>query len=532
MKDKATKIVINNIRIPYQASRDNDAAAIHKAASAIFRKTGEHPRDVKISKKSIDARRRGEISFVYSVYAEVELSDKSRALDDPDIRRFTEPELTVVHGSRKMQSRPVIVGFGPAGMFAGLILAENGYRPIIFERGADVDSRTAAVERFISGGELDVNTNIQFGAGGAGTFSDGKLTTRIGDKSIAYVLKRLCELGADPDIEYKAKPHIGTDVLREVVKNADRIIRERGGEIYYNTTVDSIDETKIKAGGADIPYDALILATGHSARDTYGELLRRGFIIEPKPFSVGVRIEHLQADIDRAMYGDFAGDKTLGAADYQLSYRSGNRGCYTFCMCPGGTVVPSASEEGGVVTNGMSNRARDGRNANSAVCVSVLPEDYGSDPAQAIEFQRELERRAFLHGGGRYYAPMQTVGDFLEGKSGTEYTRIVPTYRGGLVVPCDFNRIFPGFVTDMLKSGLVEFGKRINGFTETCVPMTGVETRTSAPVRITRGETLTAPGFDHVYPCGEGAGYAGGIMSAAVDGIRVALRIISEYCPD
>lgn len=532
MKDKATKIVINNIRIPYQASRDNDAAAIHKAASAIFRKTGEHPRDVKISKKSIDARRRGEISFVYSVYAVVELSDKSRALDDPDIKRFTEPELTVVRGSRKMQSRPVIVGFGPAGMFAGLILAENGFRPIIFERGADVDSRTAAVERFISGGELDVNTNIQFGAGGAGTFSDGKLTTRIGDKSIAYVLKRLCELGADPDIEYKAKPHIGTDVLREVVKNADRIIRERGGEIYYNTTVESIAGTKIKACGADIPYDALILATGHSARDTYGELLRRGFIIEPKPFSVGVRIEHLQADIDRAMYGDFAGDKTLGAADYQLSYRSGNRGCYTFCMCPGGTVVPSASEEGGVVTNGMSNRARDGRNANSAVCVSVLPEDYGSDPAQAIEFQRELERRAFLHGGGRYYAPMQTVGDFLEGKSGTEYTRIVPTYRGGLVVPCDFNRIFPGFVTDMLKSGLVEFGKRINGFTETCVPMTGVETRTSAPVRITRGETLTAPGFDHVYPCGEGAGYAGGIMSAAVDGIRVALRIISEYCPD
>ncbi len=520
------RIQVNDIRVMYrEGQRDFEAEAIHKAASLIAKRTGMKPRDLKISKKSIDARR--ELSFVYTVTAEIDLP--KRRVNDPQIREYTAAELELLRGTEKLEHRPVIVGFGPAGIFAGLLLAENGYAPIILERGADVEERTAAVEKFIKLGILDTSTNIQFGAGGAGTFSDGKLTTRINDPLIAYVLKKLHELGAPEDILYKAKPHIGTDILRQVVANADLRIRELGGEIRYKTAAKNIGDGKLTAGGDVIPFDVLILATGHSARDTYSELMNAGFAVEPKPFSVGVRAEHLQSDIDTAMFGVHAGDPYLGHAEYQLSYRRGERGCYTFCMCPGGTVVPSASEEYGVVTNGMSTRARDGRNANAAVCVSVLPGDYGEDPRAAIEFQRNLERQAYTLGGGGYVAAMQTVGDLLEGKSGTEYSKIVPTYRDGNVKPADLTRIFPSFVTEMLKEGIADFGRKIKGYDEGCVPLTGVETRTSAPIRILRGEDLVAIGKKGIYPCGEGAGYAGGIVSAAVDGIRVARKIIEKY---
>lgn len=522
------RIQINDIRVQYrEGGRDFDAEAIHKAASLIHKKTGADPKNLQISKKSIDARKG--ISFVYTVYAEVECSE--RAIRDPAFKLFSEPELTLTKGTEKLSTRPVIVGFGPAGMFAGLLLAEQGYKPLILERGADVDARVRAVEKFIRDGVLDVNTNIQFGAGGAGTFSDGKLTTRINDPLIAYVLRILVDLGAPEDILYKAKPHIGTDVLRKVIRRADARIRELGGEIRYLSTAQKIGSGSLTVNGEKIPYEALVLAAGHSARDTYAELMQAGFLVEPKPFSVGVRAEHLQADIDKAMFKEHAGDEALGHAEYQLSYRQGERGCYTFCMCPGGTVVPSASEEGGVVTNGMSTRARDGRNANAAVCVSVHPEDYGSDPLKAIEFQRNLERAAYRAGGGNYAAPMQTVGDLLHDRSGTEYSKIVPTYRDGNVKPYDFNKIFPPFVVEMLKAGLSNFGKKIKGYDEACVPLTGVETRTSAPVRILRGEDCTAVGHPDIYPCGEGAGYAGGIVSAAVDGIRVASKIIARYAP-
>ena len=524
--NETKRIQISDIRVMYRdGNRDFEAEAIHKAASLIAKRVGVTPRELKISKKSIDARR--ELSFVYTVTAVID--SRARKITDPQIKEYSEAELDLVRGTEKMEHRPVIVGFGPAGMFAGLLLAENGYAPLVLERGADVEERTAAVERFISRGAFDVNTNIQFGAGGAGTFSDGKLTTRITDPLTAYVLKKLHELGAPEDILYRAKPHIGTDILRRVVANADARIRELGGEIRYKTTAKAIGNGKLTAEGEVIPFDVLILATGHSARDTYAELLDSGFAVEPKPFSVGVRAEHLQSDIDRAMFKDHAGDPYLGHAEYQLSYRRGERGCYTFCMCPGGTVVPSASEEFGVVTNGMSIRARDGRNANAAVCVSVLPKDYGDDPHSAIEFQRHLERLAYTHGGGGYTAPMQTVGDLMNGKRGTEYSKIVPTYRDGDVKPCDFNEIFPGFVTEMLKAGIADFGRKIKGYDESCVPLTGVETRTSAPVRILRGEDYVAVGKKGIYPCGEGAGYAGGIVSAAVDGIRVARKIIGKY---
>lgn len=520
------RIIVNGIKVPYTGKKeDYESVAIHRAASLVHKETGLRTYNLRISKKSIDARRG--ITFVYSVYAEVE--NAKNKIESADIKEFTPSAEKTPHGHEKLDARPVIVGFGPAGMFAGLRLAENGYKPIILERGAAVDERVDAVEKFIKDGVLDTNTNIQFGAGGAGTFSDGKLTTRINDAHIMSVLETFRSLGAPDDILYKAKPHIGTDILREVVKNADAKIRSLGGEIRYGSRVYDIGDGGVSVNGERIGYGALVLAIGHSARDTYGELMSTGFTLVPKPFSVGVRAEHLRDDIDRALYKEFAGDEQLGHAEYQLSYRRGERGCYTFCMCPGGEVVPSASEEGGVVTNGMSRRLRDGVNSNAAVCVSVLPEDYGNTPNNAIEFQRELERKAFASGGGNYYAPMQTVGDLLNGKRGTLPSRVTPTYRGGLVIPSDFSSIFPGFVTEMLKEGLSDFGRKIKGYAAEYVPLTGVETRTSSPVRILRTDDLTALGHGRIYPCGEGAGYAGGIVSAAVDGLRVADRIISKY---
>lgn len=522
------RIQVNDIRVKYkEGGRDFEAEAIHKAASLIHKKTGINPRNLKISKKSIDARR--DISFVYTVYAEIEAMRSFKS--DGEIKLFSEPELNLERGVEKLNFRPIVVGFGPAGMFASLILAENGYAPIVLERGAAVEERVSAVERFINEGVLDTNTNIQFGAGGAGTFSDGKLTTRINDPLISYVLRTLHDLGAPDDILYKAKPHIGTDILRQVVINADKHLKKLGGEVRYKTTAENILSNRLTANGETIPFDVLVLATGHSARDTYSDLISGGFVVEPKPFSVGVRAEHIQEDIDRAMFKLHTGDPVLGHAEYQLSYRKGDRGCYTFCMCPGGIVVPSASEAFGVVTNGMSSRARDGTNANAAVCVSVKPEDYGCNPMGAIRFQRELEKKAFVAGGHDYRAPMQTVGDLLDGKRGTEFSKIKPTYRDGEVTAADFNEIFPSFVIEMLKDGLVNFSKKIKGYADPCVPLTGVETRTSAPVRILRNNDCTAVGFSSIYPCGEGAGYAGGIMSAAVDGIRVASKIIAKYQP-
>ena len=524
------KILIENIRLPHKPGVNQDEAAIADAARQIRKCTGTKPLALHINKKSIDARRKPQISFVYSVYAEIEASPKVlEKLDGASIKRYTPAELEIPCGSEVLFERPVIIGFGPAGMFCGLLLARCGLRPLILERGSDVAGRTRKVEHFHKTGELDPDSNIQFGAGGAGTFSDGKLTTRIHDPMIANVLQMLRELGAPEDILWRAKPHIGTDILVQVVENADRAIRNLGGEIRYDCHVTHVDDRYVLADGEKIPHGAVILATGHSARDLYADLLTTGYTLEAKPFSVGVRVEHLQSWLNEAMFGALAGDPTLGAAEYQLSHRQGERGCYTFCMCPGGEVVAAASEIGGVVTNGMSRHARDGRNANAAVCVSVHPDDYGGTPEKAIGFQRDLEQKAYAAGGRNYYAPMQTIGDFLTGTKGTAPSVVLPTYRDGMVTPVDFHDLFPGFVTDMLTAGLTRFDRQIAGYAVPYVPMTGIETRTSAPVRILRTEALTAPGHDTVYPCGEGAGYAGGIVSAAVDGLRVAMQILSRY---
>lgn len=531
MKYMRRKVIVENIIIPPEAG-DSEAFA---AAGLKLRAVGAFGKadNFGIYKKSVDARHRGKIKLVCSVYAEVECRDTvdEKQLAGKGIRFKCDvvPEFTP--GKEAMNGRPAVIGFGPAGMFASLFLAEYGYRPIVFERGGSVDERTAAVENFEKNGTLDTECNVQFGAGGAGTFSDGKLTTRIGDPFVAYVLKKLKEMGAPDDVTRNAKPHIGTDVLRDVVKNFHREIEKLGGEVRYHSKVTSVGDGFVTVNGEKIPCSAAILATGHSARDVYGFVMENGFAVEPKPFSVGVRIEHLRRDIDRAMYGSEDLSEILGHADYSLSMRKGNRGVYSFCMCPGGKVIAAASERGGVVTNGMSNRLRDAENSNSAIAVSVLPSDFGGRIENAVEFQRSLERAAFEAAGGDYSAPNQCFGDFVDGQVGKVSKRIKPSYRDGAVTPCDFNRIFPEYISSMLKEGISVFGNKIRGFAERDVPLTGVETRTSAPLRILRGENFTAIGKDGVYPCGEGAGYAGGIVSAAVDGIRAAGAVISRYKP-
>lgn len=530
-----TKILAENIAVPYRAGEAPGAAdfeATEAARKKIKREFGKAPAAMHVYRKSIDARKRGAIRFVYSICAQLDIDGDSLDAGLPDgFKLYRRSEFAPTVGTRALDGRAVIVGFGPAGMFCALALAEHGYRPIVYERGGAVEDRVAALERFIRKQHLDTECNVQFGAGGAGTFSDGKLTTRINDPLGAYVLETLVSLGAPEDILYKAKPHIGSDVLREVVARADERVRALGGEIVYNSRVSVVGDRAFVNGEA-LPYGVLVLAVGHSARDTYSELLSSGYVLEAKPFSAGVRIEHLQSELDCAMFGDFAGDASLGHAEYNVSLRSGERGVYSFCMCPGGEVMAAASEECGVVTNGMSNRRRDGKNANAALAVSVLPTDFGKSVRGAIEFQRELERAAFTAAGGDYSAPAQSVGSFLDGTSPMLCDRIAPTYMNGRVTPCELEKILPSFITDMLRDGIRYFGRRITGFDCADAPLTGVETRTSAPVRIMRGESCTALSNDRVYPCGEGAGYAGGIMSAAIDGLRVARAVMEKYAPN
>ena len=523
-----TQLIIDGIRIPIDRGEDEALSAAEKklrSAGVPFEKGTLH-----IYKRSVDARRKDSIHFVYSVSARTEASADS--IKSTGIRAVGCEREKTVRGNEKMNGRPFVVGFGPAGMFCALMLAEYGMRPVVLERCACVEERVRKVGRFYETGSLDTDTNIQFGAGGAGTFSDGKLITRIGDSRTSYVLDKLYEMGAPEDITRVAKPHIGTDILRDVVKNFARRIEELGGEIRYGAKVDGIGDGWLSVNGEKLSCGCAVLAPGHSARDTYAKLISDGWAIEAKPFSVGVRIEHLQKELDRAMYGDESLSERLGHAEYQLSHRKGERGVYTFCMCPGGEVVAAASEEGGVVTNGMSRRKRNSGIANSAVAVSVLPEDFGGSPKGAIAFQRALEAKAFMAGGGDFGAPCQTVGGFYDGRIGDITSKFTPTYMNGRVTPADLGRILPPFVSSMLKEGLSCFGMKIKGFSDKDVPLTGVETRTSAPIRILRDKnTMCAVGHSLVYPCGEGAGYAGGITSAAVDGMRAAEAILSRFAP-
>ena len=526
-----TRLLINNIKITI----DDDENLALTYAKSLLKKERINTNDFEFSiyKKSIDARDKNNILLVYTVLATSVQNVKIPVRNY--IKILDETELGFEFGNNQLYERPVVVGMGPAGMFCALILAEQGYRPIIIDRGDNVKDRTKALEMFIETGKLDTESNVQFGAGGAGTFSDGKLTTRINDSKCNYVLSRFVEFGAPKEILTKSKPHIGTDVLTVVVDNILNRIEEKGGTVVYRCRMDNIrihdDRVDIITTKGIYVTNALVLALGHSARDSYRMLLAHGFVIEPKPYSIGVRVEHLQKDIDKALFGDFAGHPKLGVGEYNLSDTKG-RGVYTFCMCPGGEVVPATSQENGVCVNGMSKFAREGVNANCAVNVSVDKTDYGNDPFKAIEFQEMLEKKAFIAGGGDYYAPIQLMGDFLNGTVKNSPSRIMPTYANGKrTTVTNLADIFPDFVTQRLKEGFLSFDRKIKGFAVNDAVLTGIETRTSAPIRIMRNYDMTAISQPCIYPCGEGAGYAGGIMSSAVDGIKVALQIINKYKP-
>ena len=491
---------------------------------------------VELAKKSVDARKKDRVHFVCAARVRVDADESKllRRLKDCSVR-IAEPYVFELPKGPAPELPPIVVGFGPGGMFAGLILAQCGQRPIIIERGQPVEERQKSVESFWRSGTLDPESNVQFGEGGAGAFSDGKLTTGTGDGRIRYVLEELAAAGAPEEILTDAKPHIGTDRLPGVVKNIREKIIGLGGQVLFNTKLTDIlvnssqvSGIKVRGPGGErtIPCRKLILAVGHSARDVFALLYRKGLPMEQKAFSVGVRIEHPAALIDRAQYGGFAGHPALGAADYKLScHLKSGRGVYTFCMCPGGTVTGAASEPGGIVTNGMSPWKRDGINSNAALLVGVGPEDFGSgDPLAGVEYQRKIERLAYDYAGG-YLAPAQRVGDFLEGRASTGFDGVLPSYQPG-VVPGDISRCLPGYVSESLREAMPILGRQLKDFDSGDAVLTAPETRSSSPVRVLRGEDMQSPGRRGLYPCGEGAGYAGGIVSAAVDGIRCAQAVV------
>lgn len=515
-KEVERLIRINNVRIELTETVTDEL---------ISEKTGiTNIKSWHFHKKSIDARRKSDVHYLCTIDVEADDEDiflSAKNISRVSISRYSFPK------AKPRSDRPVIVGSGPAGMFAAIMLAENGHKPILFERGEPVEERIKSVERFRKSGILNTNSNIQFGEGGAGTFSDGKLTTGIKNIRCRTVLEYFVKFGAPEDILYVAKPHIGTDILRSVVANMREYIKECGGEVHFNSCVQRLiikNEAvcAVVVNDREISAKRVILAIGHSARDTVRELYDEGIKMTAKPFSVGARIEHPQRVINKSQYGEFA--PLLGAADYKLSAHLENgRGVYTFCMCPGGEVVGAASEAGGVVTNGMSNRRRDGENANSALLVGVNPQDFGNNPLSGIEFQEKTERAAFLCGGENYFAPAQLVGDFLRKIPSKVAGRVKPTYRPG-VAWGSIDSCLPEFVCDSMREAIGLFDKKIHGFADYDAVLTAPETRSSSPVRMERDSTYQS-NIKGLYPCGEGAGYAGGIVSAAVDGIECAERL-------
>ncbi len=489
---------------------------------------------MRIVKKSVDARDKADVHFTFTLDADI--AKPPHAL--PRNAAYVEPEAACPQPAiRAMTHRPLVVGLGPAGLFAALTLARMGLRPLVVERGRPVDARTLDVDAFWRTGRLDPASNVQFGEGGAGAFSDGKLTTGIKDPRCRDVLTALYEAGAPEEILYAAKPHIGTDRLRVVVKNLREKIIALGGEVVFECVLTGllmehgqVVGARLAKGGVtqEIEVRDVILAVGHSARDTFQMLDGLGVKMVQKPFSIGARIEHSQKWIDESQYGKFAGHAALGAADYKLSARLPNgRGVYTFCMCPGGHVVAAASEAGGVVTNGMSYHARAGANANAALLVSVEPGDFGADdPLAGVRFQRAWEMAAFRLGGEDYRAPAQLAGDFMKNQPSRGVGSVSPTYKPG-VLWTSLDGCLPAFALDAMRRALPIFGRKIRGYDAPDAVLTGVETRSSSPVRIERDENCTASVFG-LYPCGEGAGYAGGILSAAVDGIRCAQKAAEE----
>ncbi|MBE5939825.1 MAG: FAD-dependent oxidoreductase [Lachnospiraceae bacterium] len=533
----STYVRINQLKLNID---ENEDMLLHKAAEKL-KINDKHIIGFKIVKKSIDARKKNEIMFSYSVEAEVANENliNSKVLNNNIMLTKAQEYVFPKCGNEILVNRPVIIGSGPAGLFCGYFLALKGYKPIIIERGQAVDERTETVEHFFKTGKLDTESNVQFGEGGAGTFSDGKLNTTVKDPSgrNMLVLDIFVKFGADKSISYINKPHIGTDVLCKIVKNIRNEIIKLGGEVHFSTRLDDINEesgkvksvvvTDLKNGATKtIDTDVLVLAIGHSARDTFKKLYEKKIYMEPKPFAMGVRVEHKQNLINRAMYGEKYMNK-LGAADYKVTYTCENgRGVYSFCMCPGGYVVNASSEDGRLAVNGMSYSKRDGENANSAIIVTVRTDDYGADnPLNGIEFQRKLEENAYKACGGKI--PVQKYGDFITNTVSNSFGKVNPNTRGEVGF-ADINLILPEFICDSIKEAMPAFGRMIEGFDDKDTLMLAVESRTSSPVRIVRNENYVC-NIEGIYPCGEGAGYAGGITSAAIDGVRVFEAICQKY---
>ncbi len=527
-------IKINNISL----SLDEDTGELKAKAAKKLRLAVDKISSMKILKESVDARKKDSIKFNYSLEVEVDGEEQLvNRLRDKDVLLYeADKKEEIVFGSKKLLSRPVVVGMGPAGMFAALELARNGYRPLVIERGEAVEQRDESVKTFWEEGILNPESNVQFGEGGAGTFSDGKLTTRIKDFRCDQVLTEFVRAGAPEEIAYSGKPHIGTDVLKVVVKSIRKEIESLGGTVLFSHRLEDvkIENGRIKSiivNGEELACQALLLAIGHSSRDTYEMLFRKGILLEQKPFAIGVRIEHSQQLINESQYGKFAGHPRLKAADYRLTHNCGDsgRGVYSFCMCPGGQVVAAASEEGLLVTNGMSDYSRDKDNANSAIVVSVGSSDFsGSSPLAGMEFQRRYEKLAYAAGGGGYLAPVQLAEDFLNDRVSEKLGNISPTYTPGYRF-ADMRECLPSYIVESLKDGLVNFNKKIRNFSDKNSILTGIETRTSAPLRILRNQNFQSSNVGGLFPSGEGAGFAGGIISSAVDGIKSAEWIMREF---